>query len=88
MAPFVQRSNFLCNCGRGHYKEDFCETISSLHQRLRRYCLKKLSRALRALILDGAGPFMEFGNQKKAFICEIILYLGQWYKRFRIKDIQ
>ena len=33
-------ANFLCNCGRGHYKEDFCETISSLHQRLRRCCLK------------------------------------------------
>ena len=53
--------NHLCEFGRGHYKEQFCEFILNLGQWLRRCHLKDfLSGALVALLLNGAEPFMHF----------------------------
>ena len=61
--PFcsAERNN-LCNFGRRHHEEQFCEIILNLGEWLRRRCLLKdfLSGALAALLFSGAGPFMQF----------------------------
>ena len=50
LEPFnLSEQNLLCNFGRGHYQEQFCEIILNLGQWLRRCCLKDfLSGALTA----------------------------------------
>ena len=54
----------LCNFGKGHYEEQFCEIITNLDQWFRRRCLLKifhfLSGALAALLFNGAYPFVQF----------------------------
>ena len=52
----------LCNFGRGHYEEQFCEFISNLGFRVRRRCRLKdlISRALAALMVSGVKPFRQF----------------------------
>ena len=60
--PFcsVEQSH-LCNFGKGHYEEPFCEFISNLGQWIRRCCLKDfLSEALEALLFSRVKPFMQF----------------------------
>ena len=48
----------LCNFGREHHEEQFCEIILNLDNWFRRCHLKDfLSRALETLMFDGAGPF-------------------------------
>ena len=51
--------NHLCNFGRGHHQEHFCEFIINLDQRFR-CCLKDLSRALAALMISGVESFKQF----------------------------
>ena len=62
--PFCSgEQNCLCNFGRGCYEEQCCEIILNLGHWFRR-CLKYfLSRALAALLFDGAGPIMQFGKR-------------------------
>ena len=59
---FSSKQNHLCNFGRGHYKEQFCEFISNLGQWIRRLGLLKyfLSGALAALVFSGEESFMQF----------------------------
>ena len=54
--------NHLCNFGRLHYEEHFCEFILNLAQWFRRRSRLKdfLSGALAALLFSGAKPFMQF----------------------------
>ena len=53
--------NHLCNFGRGHYEEQFCEIILNLGQVFRRCRFKDfLSGALAALLFSGVEPFMQF----------------------------
>ena len=56
------QQNHLCNMGRRHHKEQFCEIILILDQWFRRRWLLKdfLSGALEALMFSGAEPFMQF----------------------------
>ena len=56
--PFCSaEQNRLCNFGRGHYEEQFCEFILNFGQCFRGCRLKDfLSGALAALLL----PFMQF----------------------------
>ena len=63
--PFgLSEQNHLCNFGRGHYEEQFCEIILNLGQWFRRCCLKDfLSGALAALLFSGAEPFLQFWNR-------------------------
>ena len=61
--PFCSAErNHLCNFGRGHHEEQFCEFISNLGWWFRRRCRLKyfLSGALAALVFSGAKPFMQF----------------------------
>ena len=60
--PFCSaEQNHLCNFGRRHYEEQFCEIILNLGQWFRRCRLKDfLSGALVALLFSGAEPFMQF----------------------------
>ena len=61
--PFCSvEQNYLCNFGKGHYEEQFCEFNSNLGQWFRRRCRLKcfLSGALAALVFSGAEPFMQF----------------------------
>ena len=52
----------MCNFGRGHYEEQFCEIILNLSQWFRGRCHLKdfLSGALAALLFNGAEQFMQF----------------------------
>ena len=51
----------MCNFGRGHHKEHFCEINLNLDLWFRRFCLKDfLSGALVALMFGGAKPFVKF----------------------------
>ena len=51
----------MCNFGREHHEEQFCEIILNLDHWFRRCHLKDfLSRALEALMFNGAEPFMQF----------------------------
>ena len=61
--PFCSaEQSHLCNFGRGHYEEQFCEIIFNLGQWFRRRCHLKdfFSGALAALLFSGADPFMQF----------------------------
>ena len=60
--PFSAEMYHLCNFGRGHHEEQFCEIILNLDQWFRRRCHLKtfLSRALDALFFSGAVPFVQF----------------------------
>ena len=62
--PFcLSEWNQLCNFGRGHCEEQFCEIILNLGQWFR-CCLKdSLSGALAALLFSGAEPFIQFWNR-------------------------
>ena len=53
--------NHLCNFGKGHYEELFCEIILNKELWFRRRCLKYfLSTALAALLFAQALPFWHF----------------------------
>ena len=52
--------NHLCNFGRGHYEEQFCEIILNLGQWFRCRLKDFLSGALAALLFSGVEPFMQF----------------------------
>ena len=61
--PFYSAErNHLCNFGRGHQEEQFCEIIFNLGKRFRRRCHLKdfLSGALAALLFGGAELFVQF----------------------------
>ena len=61
--PFcLAEQNHLCNYGRRYQEKQFCEIILNLDQWFRRKCHFKdvLSRALAALLLSGAKPFVQF----------------------------
>ena len=62
MALCSMEQNHLCNFGRGHYEEQFCEFIWNLGQWFMRNGRLKdfLSGALVALLFSGAEPFMHF----------------------------
>ena len=63
-SPFVLWKNHLCNFGRGHYEEQFCEIILNLDQWFRRRCLLKIF-----LIWSSGGPFV----QGSGTICAILV---------------
>ena len=51
----------LCNFGRVHHEDQFCEIILNLGQWFRKCRLKYfLSGALAALLFDAVEPFMQF----------------------------
>ena len=53
--------NHLCNIGRMHHEEQFCEIILNMDQWFRRCCLKNfLSRALAALLFSVVETFVQF----------------------------
>ena len=54
--------NLLCNFGRGHHEEQFCEIILNLVQWFRKKsCLRYfLSRALAALLFSRMEQFVQF----------------------------
>ena len=53
--------NHLCNFGKRHHEEQFCEIISNLDQELRRCRLKTfLSGALVALLFNVAELYVQF----------------------------
>ena len=53
--------NHLCNFGRRHHEEHFCEITLNLDRWFRRCCLKDfLSRALEVLLFGGPEPSMQF----------------------------
>ena len=61
--PFCSvKRKHLCNFGRGHYEEQFCEIILNSGQWFRRRCPLKdfLSGALASLLFSGVEPFMQF----------------------------
>ena len=82
--PFCSKEqNHLCNFGRVHHEEQFCEIILNLDQWLRRCSLNIF------LIWGSGGPFVRqrshlcnFGrvHHEKQF-CDIILNLEQWFRR-------
>ena len=51
-APFLAEQNHLCNSGRGHHKEQFCEMVLNSDQWFRRCSLKKF------LIYSYGGSFV------------------------------
>ena len=57
------QQNHLCNFGRGHQEEHFCEIILNLDQWFRRCCLKIF------LILSSGDPFV----QRSETICAILV---------------
>ena len=79
LQPFYSgKQNHLCNLGRGHHEEHFCEIILNLDQWFRRCHLKVfLPRALaeqNRCATFGRGHYGEHS-------CEIILNLDQWFRR-------
>ena len=64
-----------------HHEEQFCEIMGQWFRR--RYRLKDLLfEALAVLLFDAAEPFMQIlveGIMRNN--CEIILNLGQWFRR-------
>ena len=60
MTLLFSGANCLCNFGRGHHEEQFCEIILNLDQWFKRRSRLKefLSRALVALMISGVEPFM------------------------------
>ena len=53
--PFYSREeNHLCNFGRGHYEEHFCEIILNLDQWFRKKCCLKAF-----VIYSSGGPFVQ-----------------------------
>ena len=62
VAILIGGAVLLCNFGRGHYEEHFCEIILDLDQRLRRKdVLKKiLSTAQAALLFGREEPLVQF----------------------------
>ena len=53
----LAEQNHLCNFGRSHHEQQFCEIILNLYQWFRR-CL--YSRCLEALLFCGVEPFVQF----------------------------
>ena len=96
VVPFVQfwwrafcsvEQAHLCNCGKRHYKQHFCEITLNVDQWYRRRCLKYFYLLLwwpfclvRQNHLCNCGR----GLYEKHF-CEIILSLDQWFKRYSLK---
>ena len=81
--------NHLCNFGRRHHEEQFCEIILNLDQWFRKKChlnvflswssgrhFTQRRVAICTLLVEG--------NNEEQF-CEFILNLGQWF-RCRLKD--
>ena len=50
--------NHLCNLGRRHHEEQFCDIILNLDQLFSRGCRLKIF--LKALLFSGAEPFVPF----------------------------
>ena len=76
---YPAKQKHLCNFGRRHNAEQFCEIILNLDQWLRRCCLKNfLSRALVALFPAVRNQLYNFGKgHQKERIYEIISNLDQ-----------
>ena len=75
--------NHLCNLGRGHYEERFCEFILNLGQWFRRCRLKDfLSGALAALLFSGVETIVQFWNRASwgTFMWSY-MKLDQWFRR-------
>ena len=79
----------MCNFGKGHHKEHFCEIILNLGQWFRRCHLKDfLSGALATLLFGSVEPLCNFerGHYRENS-CEIILNLDAWFRRrYRLKQ--
>ena len=82
--PFCSvEGNHLCNFGRRHHEEQFCEIIWNLDEWFRRCCLKIF------LIWSSGGPFSAEQNHLCNFgrgyyeeqFCETLLKLDQWFRR-------
>ena len=60
--PFCSaEQNNLCNFGRRHHEEHFCNFFLNVDQWFKRCCLKNfLSRALASLMYSGLEQFMQF----------------------------
>ena len=64
--PFCSvEQNHLCNFGKGHYEEQFCEFILNLGKWFRGGCRLNdfLSGALAALLFIGAKAFIQFSKE-------------------------
>ena len=79
----------MCNFGRRHHEERFCEIILNLDQWFKQSgCFKVF------LIWSSGRPFVKDWNHLCNFgrghyeeqFCEFILNLGQWFRRCRLKD--
>ena len=88
--PFsLAEQNHLCNFGRNHHEEQFCEIIFNLDQWFRKRCPLKIS-----LIWSSGRPFVwakqnhlcNFGRgHLDEQFCDFTLNLDQWFRRCCIK---
>ena len=81
MAPsFSLEQNHLCNFGREHQEEHFCEITLNLDEQFRRRCL--LKEFLPAILFSRAELFVLFvRGHYKEHSCKIIYNLGEWFRR-------
>ena len=70
--------NQLCNFGRGHHEEQFCEIILNLDQWFKRYRLKIF------LVWSAGRPFVQRSGNICAILVEGILR-NNYVKLFRIR---
>ena len=86
--PFCSAErNYLCNYGRGHYEEQFCEFISNLGQWFRRYRLEYFYLELwwpSCSVKRNHLCNFERGHHGE-HTCEVICNLDQWFRRCRLK---
>ena len=66
--PFPVEQNHLCNFGRSHHEEQFCEIILNLDQWFRRRCRLKIF-----LIWSSGGPFVPWSGTFCAILVEGIM---------------
>ena len=69
LGPFCSAEwNHLCNLGRRHYEEQFCEIILNLDPWFRRRCLLKIF-----LTWSSGGPFVQRSGTINAILVEGIM---------------
>ena len=83
MTPVLSLAK-LCNFGRSHHEEHFCEIILNLNQWFRRKSLKDISylELWQPLCSRSRNHLCNFGRRHhEEQFCEIIFNLDQWFKR-------
>ena len=82
--PLLAEQNHLCNFGRGHHEEHFCEIILNLDQCFRRCRLKAFITWTSGdpFIWQSKNHFCSVGrSHNEEQFCAITLNLDQWFRR-------